>query len=357
MPDARQHDRLGPESPDSMVDLSFPVGAALDGDGTVIRVDRGAATVEFGDAVLRVSWGGALLAAVAEDPEALPCTGDRVAWRRWPDGRLTLEAVHPRRTLLARGQSSGSSRRQLLAANVDVVAVVEGLLPDPDPVRVERLLSLAWASGAEPVVVLTKADLVPDPAVAGAELLAAGTGCRIITVSSVTGEGIAEVSALLDGGRTLALLGASGVGKSSLLNALIGDEVMLVRGLRMDGKGRHTTVTRELHRVGAGAVIDSPGLRSVGLGESDGVDQAFGDVLAHAGECRFSDCTHQHEPGCAVLAAVEAGDLPRRRLESWRKLSAEGRWQEVRRDARLMAEQTRQRRVQARQMRRQGWRP
>ena len=358
MPDARQHGPVAVPAAQQPPAQTRPSPgdptAAVDGEGTVVRVDRGAATVESGGAILRASWGGALLAAVAEDPEALPCTGDRVAWRRWPDGRLTLESVRPRRTLLARGQSSGSSRRQLLAANIDVVAVVEGLLPDPDPGRVERLLSLAWASGAEPVVVLTKADLVPDPAAAVGEVAAVATGCRVITVSSVTGEGVDQVRDLVSGGRVLALLGASGVGKSSLLNALIGDEVMVVRGLRMDGKGRHTTVTRELHRVAGGAVIDSPGLRAVGLGESDGIEQAFGDLLERAERCRFSDCSHEHEPGCAVLAAVEAGDLPRRRLESWRKLSAEGRWQEVRRDARLRAEQTRQRRVQARELRRIG---
>jgi ribosome biogenesis GTPase len=328
--------------------------ATWDADGTVVRVERATATVERADGLLRACWGARLLAAVAADPEATPCTGDRVSVRYWPDGRLTVEAVHPRRTLLARGEASRTSRRQLLAANVDVVAVLEGLSPDPDPARVERLLALAWASGAQPVVVLTKADLVADPVEVAADIVAAAVGCRVLSVSAVTGEGVPEVRALLDGGRTAALLGASGVGKSSLVNALAGAEVMRVRALRADGKGRHTTVTRELHRVAGGAVIDGPGLRAVGLGEQAGVDRVFLDVLEHAGACRFADCSHEHEPGCAVLAAVESGELEQRRLDSWRKLRAEGRWQEIRRDARLRAERARVWRARARELRRSG---
>jgi ribosome biogenesis GTPase len=323
-------------------------------DGTVIRVERSTALVEHAGGVLRASWGPRLLAAIAKDPETAPCTGDQVCVRYWPDGRSTVETVHARRTLLARGESSRTSRRQLLAANVDVVAVVEGLLPDPDPGRVERLLSLAWASGAEPAVVLTKADLVTDPLDVAEDVVAAAVGCPVLVVSAVTGVGVADVRALLAGGRTMALLGASGVGKSSLINALAGAELMRVRALRADGKGRHTTVTRELHRVGGGAVIDSPGLRAVSLGDETGVDRAFLDVLEHAEGCRFRDCSHEHEPDCAVLAAIEAGELPQRRLDSWRRLRAEGRWQEVRQDARLRAERARVWRARTLEMRRSG---
>jgi ribosome biogenesis GTPase len=320
-------------------------------DGVVVRVDRGAALVESGADVVRVSFGGPLLAAMVGDAESAPCTGDVVSWRQWPDGRRTIERVHARRTLLARGAASGTSARQLLAANVDVVAVVEGLVPDPDQRRLARLLSLAWSSGAEPVLLLTKADLAPD----GGQLVAEterSAMCRVQPVSVVTGEGVAEVRGLLDGGRLMAMLGASGVGKSSLLNALAGDSRMRVRALRGDGKGRHTTVTRELHRVAGGGVIDGPGLRAVGLADADGLDQAFADLTSLAGECRFRDCRHEREPGCAVRAAIEAGELGEDRLAAWRQLLAEGRWQEIRRDARLRAEEHRRQRVMARALRR-----
>jgi ribosome biogenesis GTPase / thiamine phosphate phosphatase len=201
------------------------------------------------------------------------------------------------------------------------------------------------------VVLLTKADLEPDAeAVAGR--VVPGALCPVHAVSVVTGQGLDEVRALVADGRVMALLGASGVGKSSLLNALAGDDLMRVRSLRDDGKGRHTTVTRELHRVAGGAVIDSPGLRAVGLADAEGVGLAFADVTDLAEGCRFTDCRHAGEPGCAVLAAVEAGDLDPARLDDWRRLAAEGRRQEIRRDARLRAEQSRQWRVQARALRR-----
>lgn len=326
-----------------------------DGDGVVLRVDRGAALVEVrrDDAVehVRMTWGGAILAAAATDPEAVPCTGDVVTWRHWPDGRTTLERVHPRRTLLARAEASGTPSRQLLAANVDLVAVVEGLVPDPDERRVSRLLSLAWASGARPVVLLTKADLATDAALF-AERIAAGAHCPVLPVSVVTGEGLDAVRALVADGRMMALLGASGVGKSSLVNALSGDDLMRVRGLRADGKGRHMTVTRELHRVAGGAVVDGPGLRSVGLADAGGVDLAFADVAGLAEDCRFADCGHDGEPGCAVEAAVASGELTLARLEDWRRLVAEGRRQELRRDARPGSEQNRRLRSQTKGTRR-----
>jgi ribosome biogenesis GTPase / thiamine phosphate phosphatase len=336
------------------------VSEVRDGQGVVLRVDKGAALVEVPGCVdgpsspgsVRMTWGAGVLAAAAADPEAVPCTGDVVTWRHWPDDRTTLERVHPRRTLLSRAEASGTSARQPLAANVDVVAVVEGLVPDPDDRRISRLLSLAWASGAQPVVLLTKADLAPDAADI-AEHVAAGAFCPVTPVSVVAGDGLDAVRALVADGRVMALVGASGVGKSSLVNALTGDDLMRVRSLRDDGKGRHTTVTRELHRVpGGGAVIDSPGLRSIGLADSEGVELAFADVVGLAADCRFADCGHTTEPGCAVLAAVDSGDLPPERLADWRKLMTEGQRQELRRDARLRAEQNRRLRAQTKALRR-----
>jgi ribosome biogenesis GTPase / thiamine phosphate phosphatase len=326
--------------------------------GVVVRVDRGAALVESAGELVRASWGGALVAAAAEDSERWPCTGDRVWYRRWPDGRVTVEVIGPRRTLLTRSDASRRSQRQALAANLDLVAVVEGLLPDPDPIRVERLLAVAWTSGAQPLVVLTKADLVPEPRRLAVDVLgdvvAGSQECELLVVSSTTGAGIDRLAELLAGGRTMALLGASGVGKSSLLNALAGVDRMRVRALRADGRGRHTTVTRELHQVAGGAVIDGPGLRSVAVSDEVGLDRAFVDVQAFAARCRFTDCSHSHEPGCAVLAAVDDGELSAIRLDSWRALTEEGLREQRRRDARLRAEQNRQWRIAARAARRRS---
>jgi ribosome biogenesis GTPase len=323
--------------------------------GLVVRVDRATAIVDDPDAAgdpVRVSWGGPVLAAIGDDPEAAPTTGDHVGIRYWPDGRITLDAVAPRRSLLTRASADGGSKRQVLAANVDTVAVVEGMMPDPDLRRISRLLTLAWASGADPVVLLTKADLAPD----GPELVAqlrASSGCPAVAVSVIDGTGVGEVRELLGGGRTMALLGASGAGKSSLVNALAGAPVMRVAELRRDGKGRHTTVTRELHRVAGGYLIDGPGLRVVGISGGEGLDLTFADVLDLAANCRFSDCGHEGEPGCAVLAAVERGELEPDRLDAWRQLVAEGHRQELRRDARLRAEERRKRKVLHKSVRRQ----
>jgi ribosome biogenesis GTPase len=194
------------------------------------------------------------------------------------------------------------------------------------------------------VILLTKSDLAPDGPELAAQLQVSNA-CPVIEVSVVTGAGVAEVRELLAGERVLALLGASGAGKSSLVNALAGDLVMRVQDLRKDGKGRHTTVTRELHRICGGYVIDGPGLRGVGITGGQGLDLTFADVLDIAAGCRFSDCEHDSEPGCAVLAAVETGELDEDRIDAWRQLVAEGYRQELRRDARLRAEERRKRKV------------
>ncbi len=315
--------------------------------GVVIRVDRATAVVEDPAATaepVRATWGASLLAAIAENPEAAPTTGDRVGLRFWPDERVTVDVVQPRRTLLTRGDADGGSKRQLLAANIDTVAVVESFVPDPDLHRISRFLTLAWASGAEPVILLTKSDLVPDGREQAAELQVS-TACPVIEVSAVSGAGVAQVRELLAGERTMALLGASGAGKSSLVNALAGGPLMRVQEVRKDGKGRHTTVTRELHRIAGGYLIDGPGLRSVGLTGGEGLDLTFADVLEVAERCRFSDCEHESEPGCAVLAAIATGELDPDRVQAWRDLSAEGYRQSLRRDARLRAEESRKRKV------------
>lgn len=305
----------------------------------VVRTDRGACETLSATGPVRATWGAEVVAAVAHDPLAVPSTGDWVVVQSWPDGNRTVEAVLPRRTAVVRAQVNGSSVGQVLAANVDVVAVVEALFPDPDLGRIERFLALAWESGAQPRLVLTKGDLGHDAEELAAEIgTQVAAGCPVDLTVAQRDEGLEELRSVLAGGSTVALLGASGVGKSTLLNALLGREVMRTRELGAVQKGRHTTVTRELHLApDGGAVIDTPGLRSVGLQGGEGLAEVFADVDELALDCRFTDCAHDTEPGCAVRAAVDAGDLAERRLLSWRKLQREAAYQARRVDARLRA--------------------
>ncbi|MFF4832851.1 ribosome small subunit-dependent GTPase A [Streptomyces sp. NPDC001315] len=277
------------------------------------------------------------------DPMKVVCTGDWVAVD--PDGSdpRYVRTLLPRRTAFVRSTSSKRSEGQILAANVDHAVIAVSLGAELDLGRVERFLALAWESGAQPVVVLTKADLVPDPVglsylVQDVETTAPGV--PVLTVSAHDGDGLDLLVALVSGG-TAVLLGQSGAGKSTLANALLGDDVMEVQATRdVDGKGRHTTTTRNLLALpGGGVLIDTPGLRGVGLWDAEsGVGQVFAEIEELARECRFHDCSHVSEPGCAVLAAIETGELPERRLESYRKLVRENQRIVAKTDARLRAE-------------------
>ncbi|MBX7266046.1 ribosome small subunit-dependent GTPase A [Micromonospora sp. Llam7] len=294
--------------------------------GRVARVDRGVCTVLTGDGPLRASTGGAVLAAAAGDPTRLPCAGDWVLLCTWPDARVTVEAVLPRRSALIRRTAGKDASGQLLAANLDTAAVVEAVHPAPDAARIERLLSLVHESGARPLVVLTKTDLAADPAAIARQLAAVAPGVPVLPVSAERGTGLDPLRAEVGPGRTLGLLGPSGAGKSSLVNALAGAVVMPTQAIRrVDGKGRHTTTWRSLVLLpGGGAVLDTPGVRAVGLLDgATGLDRAFADIADLATGCRYGDCGHEAEPGCAVRAALESGTLTARRWESWRRLRRE----------------------------------
>lgn len=286
--------------------------------------------------------GRRLVRTAAADPSLTPCVGDWVVLRELDGDRLEVVDRLPRRGTVVRASvTPGSSHRQTLAAHVDVVMVVEGLFPEPDVGRIERFLALAWESGARPLVVLTKADLVTDVDDLVVAVSAAAPAVDVVAVSVASGVGLGGLRATLRPGTTAVLLGPSGVGKSTLVNALMGADVMATQALRGDGKGRHTTVHRELFVLPGGAVlIDTPGLRSVGLTEtSEGLGQAFADIEQLAARCRFTDCGHQSEPACAVQQAVQDGDLAERRLASYRKLARESAWMARRQDARLAAQE------------------
>jgi ribosome biogenesis GTPase len=311
--------------------------------GRVARVDRGVCTVLTESGVVRASVAGSLLTAAAADPTALPCAGDWAVVRTWPGRRITLELVLPRRTAVVRNSAARDSYGQVLAANLDLAAVVEPLDPSPDSGRVERLLALAHESGAEPLLILTKSDLVADPIGIADQLSEAAPGVPAYPVSATTGAGMAALRRRIAAGGTVALLGPSGGGKSTLVNALAGATVMATRGPRADRKGRHTTTHRSLIPLpGGGAILDTPGLRSVGLFDTgSGLDQAFADIEALATGCRFADCAHLAEPDCAVRDAVAAGELAERRLTSWRKLQREHELERRRRQRRQTAERRR----------------
>lgn len=328
---------------DDSLSVDFATRSAAHGTGLeparVSRVDRGGADLLGRAGLVRATYGRDVLAAVAEDRTTLPTVGDWAALATWPDGRTTIETVLPRRTSVVRDGADRTSHGQVLAANVDLVVIVEHLDPEPDLGRVERLLVLAWGSGAQPLVVLTKTDLVPDPDGMVAQVGAAAPGVPVLGVSATTGDGMDSFRAHLAPGRTIVLLGTSGAGKSTLTNALAGAELMATRAPRADGKGRHTTSHRELVVLpGVGVVLDTPGLRAVGLvADADAVSDAFPEITELAEACRFRDCAHETEPGCAVLQAVEDGTLDERRLTSWRKLGREAAYQARRSDARLRA--------------------
>ena len=298
--------------------------------GRVSRVDRGRCDVYTTLGVLHAT----IPATGLELPESGVVTGDWVAIEF--GATAGVRAVLPRRTALYRASADRTSRRQALVANVDTVIVAAALSGALRPSKIERYLALAWDGGATPVVVLTKSDIADaHPESAVADLTAAMPGADVLAVSAYTGDGLDDLRERL-GGSTV-ILGPSGVGKSTLVNALVGQQWMDTGAVRAsDDKGRHTTVTRELIPIsGGGVLIDTPGLRGIGLHDAgDGIGQVYADIEALATHCRFDDCGHHSEPGCAVQEAITNGDVDADRLGRYEKMLRESRWAANRGNAR-----------------------
>ena len=255
-----------------------------------------------------------------------PTTGDYVMIHYVDNGDSLITATLPRRTFFSRREPGPVPVEQAVAANFDYVFIMQSLNQDFNPRRLERYLTLAWQSGATPVILLTKADLVEDywDYLTQVERVAADVNIHV--VSAHTGYGLERLNAYLQPGKTVVFLGSSGVGKSSLVNALAGEEIMSIGGIREDdAKGRHTTTHRQLIRLNTGVmIIDTPGMRELGMWEvSEGLGDAFTDVEQFIGKCRFSDCRHLHEPGCAIQHALATRKLDPARWASYQKLKGE----------------------------------
>jgi ribosome biogenesis GTPase / thiamine phosphate phosphatase len=277
----------------------------------------------------------------AQSRTDLPAVGDWVAVRPGESQSVIVGRL-PRASVFMRQAAGDTTEAQVIAVNVDTVFLVTGLDGDFNLRRIERYLVAAWESGAAPVVVLNKADLESDVEARTLEVEAIAPGVPVVAVSALAREGLTELEPWLVPGKTVALLGSSGVGKSTLINALAGEDRQATGAVRADdSRGRHTTTHRELVLLPSGAVLlDTPGMRELQLwGDDSGLEGAFPDIATLAESCRFRDCQHTDEPGCAVNAAVANGTLELERLESWRKLQRELRWLAVRQDARARAEQ------------------
>nr|WP_321351932.1 ribosome small subunit-dependent GTPase A [uncultured Methanoregula sp.] len=256
-----------------------------------------------------------------------PAVGDFVVLLCQPEaGSITIVAILPQKTVFTRGAAGREGTDQVIAANIDTVFIVTAAGPELNARRIERYLAIVHASGARPVIVINKSDLAEDPASLTGKIIPVSTGIPVIPVSAMSGEGIGLLDPYLEPGRTIVLIGSSGVGKSTLINRLLGQETQKTSGIREDdGKGRHTTTVRQLFVLEGGALmIDNPGIREVGIGTaSAGIGDTFSDIRDLAAGCRFSDCRHEQEPGCAVQEAVKDGKLSAARLENFHRLVRE----------------------------------
>jgi len=292
-------------------------------DRARIAIDDGIAYVAWldGGGERSVRLAGTMLREVRRGRASRPVVGDWVAVSA--DG--VVVEVEPRRTRLARKAAGLADVEQVIAANVDVAFVATAAGGDVNERRLERYLAVIHDGGVEPVVLLTKSDACADVAAETARVHAVAPGVPVLAVSGQTGDGVDAVAARIAPGRVAVLIGSSGVGKSTLVNRLLGEARQRIGGLRDDGKGRHTTTRREIVTLpNGGLLVDMPGMRELGLFDAEeGLGDAFPEVTARAAGCRFRDCKHASEPGCAVHAALDAGELARDRFESWQKLRDE----------------------------------
>lgn len=315
----------------------------------VIRADRGSVLIATADEIVHARTSARLVKSASSGAE-LPAVGDWVAVLASGDHRAAplIEAVLERTSAITRSDPGGTSGVQVLAANIDTVFVVHPIGDSPNLRRIERELSVAWDSGAVPVVLLTKADLSEDPDAARAAVETVALGADVIAMNALAGEGIQPILTYISSHRTAVLVGPSGAGKSTIVNSLLGEQRQTTHAVRVsDGRGMHTTVARELIQMpGGGVLIDTPGLRAFGLtGSEEGIASAFPEMAQLGRSCRFRDCTHNDEPGCAVRAAVDSGSMPPERLASYLKLMGEAQSAAAQVDARLRAEKGRKSRA------------
>jgi ribosome biogenesis GTPase len=301
-----------------------------------VVAQKGLNQISTGDAEHYADLAGKLRHELKGTGATHPAVGDWVAVRAPAgEGRAMIHGILPRKSRFSRKSAGQKTEEQVVAANVDTIFLVSGLDGDFNPRRIERYLTAAWDSGARPVVVLNKLDRCEDPEGCLLETEAVAMGVPVHRVSARSGEGCGELAAYVVAGQTVGFLGSSGVGKSTLINRLLGREAQATGEVRDgDDRGRHTTTHRELFLVpGGGLLIDTPGLREIQLWEAEqGLGSVFPEIEALAADCRFGDCRHQGEPGCAVEAAVAGGALPAERLESFHKLQREQHLLHIRQD-------------------------